>query len=548
MWCRTLVVTVMVALAANAIGQELVLNQIDNIILPETLITINAQDLNHDGQSEIVVTTAHYVLVYHGSGGTDYLLLWTSPALARPAGLILSDINNDSLTDIAVSDSSHIYLFDPYHSNTIWTSPQLDSTFSCFTFGDINNDTNGDVVIVRNEYFSRRNDSQNLDTVWVDIYDGPSFIQRSGPVILVRYYEYSEGNIYRQYYETPSKVIVAPLTGTGGTLNRLVLFTSNSSYYRHYSPWQELTTSGGYLRIFDPISFDYEFYNIGVLRLYNIEVVNSQNQLEVIAYFSSYDGAHPPQEDNYYYKHNADTVALSMRIWRGSAQEWTGYIIDDISEATVGSEIYFSEDDFVHSLDRLHKFSISQGILIWNIQLVRNTVVQYSYHDPRLLTSTQVVCFNTVSRHYHFYNAENGLLSATISTQAIGIKAIADLNRDSTDEILATSGLSLGIYEGVSITGIEGDGELPRKISSLSIYPNPFNGVVTIEYNLARSSPVEIEIYDIAGRRVGKISEPAREPGTYRATWDARNLNSGLFFCRVQAGGEAGVRKMVYLK
>jgi hypothetical protein len=84
--------------------------------------------------------------------------------------------------------------------------------------------------------------------------------------------------------------------------------------------------------------------------------------------------------------------------------------------------------------------------------------------------------------------------------------------------------------------------------------PNPFNPITLIQYELDRSVPVHLAIYDIQGRLVRVIVSGAKQgPGRFVARWDGRDeqgrqVSSGVYFYRLVAGDRTATRKMVLLK
>ncbi len=103
-------------------------------------------------------------------------------------------------------------------------------------------------------------------------------------------------------------------------------------------------------------------------------------------------------------------------------------------------------------------------------------------------------------------------------------------------------------------TGTE-DPDTPRGRSHLRRnYPNPFNPVTNIEFEVAKKSKVTITVYDITGRRVKKlIDEKVFQPGVHRVRWDALNsggkrVASGVYFCRMTAPGSESVVKVILLR
>jgi hypothetical protein len=68
--------------------------------------------------------------------------------------------------------------------------------------------------------------------------------------------------------------------------------------------------------------------------------------------------------------------------------------------------------------------------------------------------------------------------------------------------------------------------------------PNPFRGLATIRFGLARAGEVRLELFDLAGRRVQTLASGIHAPGPHLATWDGRdqrgtNVKSGVYFVRL---------------
>ena len=59
---------------------------------------------------------------------------------------------------------------------------------------------------------------------------------------------------------------------------------------------------------------------------------------------------------------------------------------------------------------------------------------------------------------------------------------------------------------------------------------------------------VKLIIYDILGREVATLVNKEQSAGSYKATFDASHLTSGVYFYRLQSGSFVESRKMVLLK
>ena len=80
------------------------------------------------------------------------------------------------------------------------------------------------------------------------------------------------------------------------------------------------------------------------------------------------------------------------------------------------------------------------------------------------------------------------------------------------------------------------------------IHPHPFNPLTSIEYGLPRSANVKLEVFDVLGRQVALLQDGWQEAGTYRATFDAAGLGSGVYYCRLQTESFNRVVKMLLMR
>ena len=79
-------------------------------------------------------------------------------------------------------------------------------------------------------------------------------------------------------------------------------------------------------------------------------------------------------------------------------------------------------------------------------------------------------------------------------------------------------------------------------------YPNPFNFLTTITYDVPKQARVTIEIYDMLGRKTATLVDKTKKKGHYHVIWNAKELASGVYFCRFQAGDYCAVKKLLFLK
>jgi hypothetical protein len=102
-----------------------------------------------------------------------------------------------------------------------------------------------------------------------------------------------------------------------------------------------------------------------------------------------------------------------------------------------------------------------------------------------------------------------------------------------------------GIVTSVEITR---EPEIPAVYALAQNYPNPFNPTTVIQYSVPAAGLVSLKIYNVLGQEVRALVNEQQAPGTYRVSFDARGLASGLYFYRITAGSFVDIKKMMLLK
>ena len=103
-------------------------------------------------------------------------------------------------------------------------------------------------------------------------------------------------------------------------------------------------------------------------------------------------------------------------------------------------------------------------------------------------------------------------------------------------------------HKTVEITVKTGDAQIATTFGLQKAYPNPFNPITTIAYELPQTSNVTVKIFDVGGRLVETLINQHQNAGNYRVQWNASGYNSGVYFYRIEAGNFQQVRKMLLIK
>ena len=95
--------------------------------------------------------------------------------------------------------------------------------------------------------------------------------------------------------------------------------------------------------------------------------------------------------------------------------------------------------------------------------------------------------------------------------------------------------------------------EIPHTYNLFPPYPNPFNPITNLSYNLPEDALVNITIYDMMGRIVSNLVSSQQNAGYKSIQWDATNnqgqpVSAGVYLYRIEAGEFKQTKKMVLLK
>jgi hypothetical protein len=124
--------------------------------------------------------------------------------------------------------------------------------------------------------------------------------------------------------------------------------------------------------------------------------------------------------------------------------------------------------------------------------------------------------------------------------------------RVNASNALGTSQWSSVFSFRVRTTGINViSSEIPATHKLIDNYPNPFNPVTKIRFNIGKlnlNEKVILEVFDITGRRMGLLINEKLQPGSYEVNWDATSLPSGMYLYRLTVGSYSETKRMAVIK
>ncbi len=105
----------------------------------------------------------------------------------------------------------------------------------------------------------------------------------------------------------------------------------------------------------------------------------------------------------------------------------------------------------------------------------------------------------------------------------------------------------------VEITATSADPVLPSVVMLAPNRPNPFGSSTTFSYSLPQAAKVELNVYDLRGRKVRTLRNETQGPGRYVVQWDGRDSNgkslaSGVYLLRLRANDQIRTQRVTLMR
>ena len=126
-----------------------------------------------------------------------------------------------------------------------------------------------------------------------------------------------------------------------------------------------------------------------------------------------------------------------------------------------------------------------------------------------------------------------------------------DLHTEVKDDKISSETTSGGVYS-VFYTP-DAPKPVPDKFELVNLYPNPFNPILTIKYNLDFEQNISIDIYNILGQKVRSLVNQKMPAGYHSINWNGENengvsLSSGIYFINVSTNNQSYIGKVTFIK
>ena len=81
-----------------------------------------------------------------------------------------------------------------------------------------------------------------------------------------------------------------------------------------------------------------------------------------------------------------------------------------------------------------------------------------------------------------------------------------------------------------------------------SLYPNPFNPVTKLSYDVEKAGNLRISVYNILGQEVAELYNDYQSFGSHSLIWNASNMASGVYYINLDLNGQSETNKVMLIK
>ena len=130
---------------------------------------------------------------------------------------------------------------------------------------------------------------------------------------------------------------------------------------------------------------------------------------------------------------------------------------------------------------------------------------------------------------------------------------VIDSGQSTMGDVLRADAVKFSLIKEITDLSQNSMPELPDRFYLMQNFPNPFNATTTIRYYLPQAAQVQIDIFNVLGKKVRTLIDTRQTAGVHRLIWNGQNdmgetVSSGLYYYRLNASGFKAMKKMILLK
>ena len=108
-------------------------------------------------------------------------------------------------------------------------------------------------------------------------------------------------------------------------------------------------------------------------------------------------------------------------------------------------------------------------------------------------------------------------------------------------------GTDKGVFEGEYTSGIDVN-SVPLTTILHKNYPNPFNPVTQIKFDLTKTAKVRLSVFNVNGQLISELVSGIKNAGHHSVEFDGSRLNSGVYYYTLEVAGKSLTKKMILMK
>ena len=132
-----------------------------------------------------------------------------------------------------------------------------------------------------------------------------------------------------------------------------------------------------------------------------------------------------------------------------------------------------------------------------------------------------------------FYIIDQNMVVNTIQNESLSINSANYIFND--------------LLSNLSVTFNKKD-QIPKNFNLINVYPNPFNPVLNINFDIAWPGITKVNILDIYGSYIETLHSGFLQSGSHEMSWNAESMPSGVYFISLKLGDKSLTEKVVLLK
>lgn len=258
--------------------------------------------------------------------------------------------------------------------------------------------------------------------------------------------------------------------------------------------------------------------------------LDTVNTLSNVAYYQNTDG------NGFFHFGIADTALVSGRTWRLFATKSDTEITT--TELAAVNETKINAGD-----------SLVRNLVVYTANSQIKGTVQIDGAVPAI--PVEIIADNVDSAQAAVYadsTTGNFTLPVSDKISEYTVSPIFLPGKYTIPSVQAHPGQT-GIILDVTTTAVRSlHSSVPASFSLKQSYPNPFNPVTTVEYDVAATGRVKISVYNILGQKVTTLVDAIRTPGEYQTHFDGSGFASGVYLYVMTAGRFRSAKKFVLMK